>query len=110
MAETELLNRMYHAILEWFVEHGRAPHYVELAHRLDLAAEETRRTLRELVDMGLPGVWQHPGTDCEGLSRWQCAGFSPSKKCASIVHALTAVNRFDCGCETASYSPLTRRA
>ena len=47
MAETELLNRMYHAILEWFVEHGRAPHYVE----------ETRRTLRELVDMGLPGVW-----------------------------------------------------
>ena len=43
MAETELLNRMYHAILEWFVEHGRAPHYVELAHRLDLAAEETRR-------------------------------------------------------------------
>ena len=39
MAETELLNRMYHAILEWFVEHGRAPHYVELAHRLDLAAE-----------------------------------------------------------------------
>jgi hypothetical protein len=63
MAETELLNRMYHAILEWFVEHGRAPHYVELAHRLDLAAEETRRTLRELVDMGLPGVWQHPSTD-----------------------------------------------
>ena len=45
MAETELLNRMYHTILEWFVEHGRAPHYVELAHRLDLAAEETRRTL-----------------------------------------------------------------
>jgi len=56
MAETELLNRMYHAILEWFVEHGRAPHYVELAHRLDLAEEETCRTLRELVNMGLPGV------------------------------------------------------
>jgi hypothetical protein len=63
MAEAELLNRMYHTILEWFVEQGRAPHYVELAHRLDLAAEEARRTLRELVDMGLPGVWQHPGTD-----------------------------------------------
>ena len=26
-------------------------------------AEEARRTLRELVGMGLPGVWQHPGTD-----------------------------------------------
>ena len=33
MAETELLNRMYHTIIEWFVEHGRAPHYVELAQR-----------------------------------------------------------------------------
>lgn len=38
MAEAELLNRMYHAILEWFVEHGVAPHYVELAHRLGLTA------------------------------------------------------------------------
>ena len=63
MAEAELLNRMYHAILEWFVEHGRAPHYAELAPQLELAAEEARRTLRELVGMGLPGVWQHPGTD-----------------------------------------------
>src|SRR5215469_1241960 len=63
MAEVNLLNRMYHTIVEWFVEHGRAPDYVELAHRLELPAEETRRTLRELVDMGLPGVWQHPGTD-----------------------------------------------
>ncbi len=63
MAETELFNRMYHAILEGFVKHGRAPHYVELAHRLDLAVEEARRMLRELVDMGLPGVWQHPDTD-----------------------------------------------
>ena len=56
MAETELLNRMYHAIIEWFIENGRAPHYVELAHRLGLPAEETRGTLRELVGMGLPGV------------------------------------------------------
>ena len=63
MAETELLNRMYHAIIQGFVEHGRAPHYIELAHRLDLPAEEARRTLRELFGMGLPGVWQHPGTD-----------------------------------------------
>jgi hypothetical protein len=63
MAELEVLNRMYHTILGWFVEHGRAPHYVELAQRLGLAAEEARQTLRELVDMGLPGVWQHPGTD-----------------------------------------------
>jgi hypothetical protein len=52
MAETELLNRMYHTVLEWFVEHGRAPHYVELAHRLDLAVEEPCQKLRELVDMG----------------------------------------------------------
>jgi hypothetical protein len=63
MAEAELLNRMYHEILGWFVEHGRAPHYVELAQRLNLTPKQTRLTLRDLVDMGLPGVWQHPGTD-----------------------------------------------
>lgn len=50
MAEAELLSRMYHAILEWFVAHGRAPHYVELSHQLGLTAEEARRTLRELVN------------------------------------------------------------
>jgi hypothetical protein len=44
----------------------------------------------------------------EGLNRWRSAGFSPRKKCASTVHVLTAVSRFECGCETASYSPLTR--
>ncbi|HSE85809.1 MAG TPA: hypothetical protein VLJ79_06295 [Candidatus Binatia bacterium] len=40
-----------------------APRTMSMAHRLDLAAEETRRTLRELVDMVFPGVWQHPSTD-----------------------------------------------
>jgi len=69
MAETELLNRMYHEIIEWFVEHGRAPHYVELARRLDLPAEEARQTLRELVGMGLPGVWQHPARITSNHSR-----------------------------------------
>ena len=49
MADLAWLNRMYHTILEWFIEHGRAPHYVELAQRLELPAEETRQTLRELA-------------------------------------------------------------
>ena len=55
MADTELLNRMYHEIIEWFVEHGRAPHYVELARRLDSASGRNASYPTELVGMGLPG-------------------------------------------------------
>lgn len=62
MAEPRILARMYHAILTSFVQHGRAPHYIELGHQLGLRPEEARQTLHELVSMGLP-TWLHPETD-----------------------------------------------
>jgi hypothetical protein len=46
----------------------------------------------------------------EDLSRWQSAGYSPNKKCASIAPVSTAASRSGCGCGTASCFPLTRRA
>ena len=49
------------AAANWELRSDWGPRYV--GKRQALAAEETRRTLRELVDMGLPGVWQHPNTD-----------------------------------------------
>ena len=46
------------------IEHRQLVHTLSAAQEvLELTAEEAHRTLRELVDMGLPGVWQHPGTD-----------------------------------------------
>jgi hypothetical protein len=53
---------MYHAIMVGFVRDGRPPHYTELAHRLGLAIEDARLTLRQLIDVGLP-TWLAPSTD-----------------------------------------------
>ena len=63
MAEPQMLSRMYHTIMMSFVNRGFAPHFTELATQLDLPPEEARQTLRELVELGLPGVWQRPDTD-----------------------------------------------
>ncbi len=57
-----LLSRMYHEVMTGFVQNGRAPHYVELAHVLGRSPEEARQTLHQLV--GLGGFnWLVPDTD-----------------------------------------------
>jgi hypothetical protein len=53
---------MYHAIMKGFVRDGRAPHYTELGRHLGLRPEEARRTLHELMGVGLP-IWLAPETD-----------------------------------------------
>ena len=61
-AEPQLLSRMYHAIMLGFVRDGRAPHYTNLAQQLGLGIEDARRTLHELIEMGLP-TWLASNTD-----------------------------------------------
>jgi len=61
-AEPQLLSRMYHAIMLGFVRDGRAPHYTNLAQQLGLGIEDARRTLHELIEMGLP-TWFASNTD-----------------------------------------------
>lgn len=61
MADLELLDRGYSAIMAEVVEGGRAPHFARLATDLDIALEEARQLVHELVGM-TPG-WVHPGTD-----------------------------------------------
>jgi len=53
---------MYHEVLTGFVQNGRAPHYVELAHALDLSPEQARQTLHVLVGLG-GANWLVPDTD-----------------------------------------------
>ena len=61
MAELELLDRGYAAIMSQVVEMATAPHYTELASMLDVEIEAARELTHELVGM-TPG-WVHPGTD-----------------------------------------------
>ena len=62
MADLELLDKGYFAIMSRVVETGQAPHYTELATELGLEMEEGRLLLHDLIATGIP-AWVHPGTD-----------------------------------------------
>jgi hypothetical protein len=68
MAELELLDRGYAAIMRRIVERAEAPHFTELAGELDIGLAEAKGLVHELV-ASTPG-WVHPGTD-------QIASFPP---------------------------------
>jgi hypothetical protein len=56
------VQRAYSAIQAHFIEHGRAPHYTELAGLLGVDVEVARGLQREAVDHGV-GAWCIAGTD-----------------------------------------------
>jgi len=61
MADTELLDRAYAAVMHRIVDAREAPHYTDLARQLDVEPASARDLVHELVDI-TPG-WVHPGTD-----------------------------------------------
>jgi hypothetical protein len=61
MADLELLDRGYAAIMASVVAHGQAPHFTQLARDLDIELGEAKELVHELV--GLTPGWVHPGTD-----------------------------------------------
>lgn len=61
MAELELLDRGYAAVMEQVVETGTAQHFTELAAQLEVDLPAARALVHELVG-STPG-WAHPGTD-----------------------------------------------
>ncbi len=61
MAEVELLDRGYAAVMGRLVETGEAPHFTELAAELEIGLDEAKAVVHELVAL-TPG-WVHPGTD-----------------------------------------------
>jgi hypothetical protein len=63
MADQELLDRAFYAVMQRFINTGQGPHFTDLAAELALPVEEGRQLLRKLVST--PGVpaWLHPETD-----------------------------------------------
>ena len=61
MADLELLDRGYAAIMQHVVETKTAPHFTALAKQLDVSIDAAKELTHELVGM-TPG-WTHPGTD-----------------------------------------------
>ena len=61
MAELELLDRGYEAVMRRVVETGQAQHYTELAAELEIDLPAARDLVHELVAITPGGT--HPGTD-----------------------------------------------
>ena len=61
VAMTKHLDRAFSSIMSTMVETGQAPHYTELAVDLDVAPNDARDLVHELMAV-IPG-WTHPGTD-----------------------------------------------
>lgn len=54
----------YQAVLGHFIEHGRAPHYSELARLLDVPLDKARELQRETAGAGpVAGCWMAHDTD-----------------------------------------------
>ncbi len=61
MADLEALDKAHQYSIQYFVDHGRAPHFSELARQLGISIDEGRQLVHDLVE-DLP-AWIHPDTD-----------------------------------------------
>ena len=66
MGEREVAQRAYSAILGHFIEHGRGPHYTELALMLEMSTEEARQAQSAAIAGAMLGCWNSPLTDYIG--------------------------------------------
>ena len=63
MSGPSVLDKTYHIIIKSFVATGHAPHYTKIASELGISMEEGRKTLHDLMSVGIPGTWLFPNTD-----------------------------------------------
>ena len=61
MTDPRLTDQMFHRIMRALVEHGRAPHYAELARAMGITVEEGRLLLLAVIE-AYPIGWLHPET------------------------------------------------
>jgi hypothetical protein len=62
MSKPSDLDQVFHIIMKHMVATGQAPHYTEIAAKLDVPVEEGRDVLHNLFKARIPG-WLFPNTD-----------------------------------------------
>ena len=63
-SKADSIKSTYNAVLTHFVEHGRAPHYSELARSLNVPLDKARELQRETAAAGpVAGCWMAHDTD-----------------------------------------------
>ncbi len=64
MATPEECQQVHHSVLRYFMEHGRAPHYTELATTLGVDPETACRLVHETTEESpFSFGWMTPDTD-----------------------------------------------
>ena len=63
--DDSLVQRTYTRVLEHLIEHGRAPHYTDLAVEFGIGTEQARLAVNEAAEVAV-GCWTSPGTDQVG--------------------------------------------
>jgi hypothetical protein len=64
MSEDSLIQKTYTRVLEHFIEHGRAPHYIELAQILGISIDEARGLVRDTAAAApIASCWLSHDTD-----------------------------------------------
>ena len=64
MSDEVLIQTAYTHVLKYFIEHGRAPHYVELAHDLDIGIDDARTLARDAAAAApIASCWLSHDTD-----------------------------------------------
>ncbi len=56
------LDRVYHFIMETFVQSGHAPHFIEIAREFGLSPGDGKALLYDLMNVKMPN-WLYPNTD-----------------------------------------------
>jgi hypothetical protein len=82
MNDQALAQRAYTTILGHFVEHGRGPHYTELAVALGISTEEARRAQADAIEGSRIGCWNSPFTDYIGS--WAPFSNTPTQYLVSV--------------------------
>ena len=60
--DRSLVQTTYLTVMQHFIDHGRAPHYTQLATMLSLDLPTTKAHLHKAAELGV-GCWMAHGTD-----------------------------------------------
>lgn len=82
MTDEELRQRTHTAILEHFVDTGRAPHFTELADTLAVSPDEALEAVHYAADRGGLGCWVSHETDY--IASWAPFSSIPTQYLISI--------------------------
>ncbi len=63
MGDLQELDRTFHFIMEFMVEHGYAPHFTDIARGFSVSPDAGKKLMIDVINSGAMPMWLYPGTD-----------------------------------------------